>query len=319
MKKMRFIFVFSISLCICALFANSREEEKLLQIVEFLYPEESGSFTVEPLSGCMTNTAYKISGPDFYFAKFCIDRENLLGSSLDREYETLRLIANTGISPKPLYYDSKEGVLITEFIQGKGEQLDLRQEKNLSHVCDSLRELHSFDVKLTNFYCPFKELEALASNAKKANAKIPSFLMEEILQRVKVWKAATSLFALEAPCHLDLHSKNIIEGRDRLWLIDWEFAGQSDPWYDLAVMASAESFTDSEMEELLKIYQGSDSVSEQLKDHFLKMRVLADARWAIWSYIQKEISPMNHSFEQQGDQYFQACKERFLAIEKDSF
>jgi thiamine kinase-like enzyme len=42
-----------------------------------------------------------------------------------------------------------------------------------------------------------------------------------------------------ALCHHDIHAQNIVTDRaDRLWLVDWEYAGSGDPVFDLASCAS---------------------------------------------------------------------------------
>ena len=35
-------------------------------------------------------------------------------------------------------------------------------------------------------------------------------------------------------CHNDLHHLNLVEGVERLWLVDWEYGGAGDPAFDFA-------------------------------------------------------------------------------------
>jgi thiamine kinase-like enzyme len=40
------------------------------------------------------------------------------------------------------------------------------------------------------------------------------------------------------PCHNDLLSANFIDDGERLWIVDWEYAGMGDPYFDLANFAA---------------------------------------------------------------------------------
>ena len=39
------------------------------------------------------------------------------------------------------------------------------------------------------------------------------------------------------PCHNDLLAANFIRGAEQLWIVDWEYAGMGDRYFDLANFA----------------------------------------------------------------------------------
>ena len=39
------------------------------------------------------------------------------------------------------------------------------------------------------------------------------------------------------PCHNDLLNANFLEDGERLWIVDWEYAGMGDRFFDLANFA----------------------------------------------------------------------------------
>ena len=57
-------------------------------------------------------------------------------------------------------------------------------------------------------------------------------------------------------CHNDLLPANLIAGEDRLWLIDWEYAGMGHPLFDLASLSANAGFTAGEDAGLLAAYRG---------------------------------------------------------------
>lgn len=46
------------------------------------------------------------------------------------------------------------------------------------------------------------------------------------------------------PCHLNLKGDNILDDGKRLWLLDWEYGGASDPLLDRALLTPSENFSE---------------------------------------------------------------------------
>jgi thiamine kinase-like enzyme len=273
---------------------------------------------IAPLTGGFTNSAYKIEGFSSYFAKFSRGQESLLGSSLQAEYDILYSISPLHLAPMPLYYGQEEGVLVTEFIIKNQTTPNLRDKDHLVKMCQQLKKLHSFDIPLPSHVCPYEVVKYLTANAVQVQATVPHEYIGRLLKEGENWKKSALHMAPKVPCHLDLHTRNMLfDEQEHLWFIDWEYAGLADPYYDLGVIGSGEFLSDVEMEQLLETYQGNEPVSEELKDHLWKMRILADARWALWCYIQQKLSPVDHPFQKWGDYYLHQSRKRFEAIAQD--
>lgn len=298
---------------LCPFLAIASHQDVLRRSLHSLHLELENELTIVTLQGGVTNIAYKISGENLYFAKFAFDPDGLVGASLYREFEILKKIAPLKIAPRPVFFDPENDCLITDFVVGNGESVNLRDRVTLEQCCKQLKTLHLSDVEFSTAFCPFGELDKLLNNAREVKAEVPLFLVHLVEESIRQWDMDELLF-ITAPCHLDLHSRNLIQG-DQLWMIDWEYAGRSNPWYDLAVFASGEKFTDDEMKNLLEVYEGDDSPSEALKNHFWKMRILADARWAFWSCIQEKISPLDCPFRELGEYYAGECEKRLPFVQ----
>ena len=57
-------------------------------------------------------------------------------------------------------------------------------------------------------------------------------------------------------CHNDLLPANLIDDGQRLWLVDWEYAGAGHPLFDLANASANASFSDAQDRCLLEAYRG---------------------------------------------------------------
>jgi thiamine kinase len=56
-------------------------------------------------------------------------------------------------------------------------------------------------------------------------------------------------------CHNDVHHRNVIDD-GKLWLVDWEYAGVGDPYFDLASVCCYHTYSDAQRRQLLNDYLG---------------------------------------------------------------
>src|SRR5207244_12635830 len=87
------------------------------------------------------------------------------------------------------------------------------------------------------------------------------------------------------PCHNDLLNANFIDDGDRIRIVDWEYAGMGDPFFDLGNFSINHELTADEDVELLHAYDGEGVRMDRLARLTL-MRVVSDFREAMWGVLQ---------------------------------
>jgi len=77
------------------------------------------------------------------------------------------------------------------------------------------------------------------------------------------------------PCHLDIHSNNVLYNGERIYLIDWELSSNCDPYVDLA-FASMFFVFDKEKEKafLDSYFQATPTAKQEAKFFLLKQVTL---------------------------------------------
>ena len=68
--------------------------------------------------------------------------------------------------------------------------------------------------------------------------------------------------------HNDLLAANFIDDGDRLWLVDWDYAGWSSPYFDLAGLAANNEFDSEREERLLRGYFGEEAGALEVRRGF---------------------------------------------------
>jgi thiamine kinase-like enzyme len=110
-------------------------------------------------------------------------------------------------------------------------------------------------------------------------------------------------------CHNDLLAANFIGDGERLWIVDWEYAGMGDPAFDLANFAVNNGLDEDGDRVLLEAY-GADPEAHVL------MRFMSDFREARGGVVQQAVSELDFDFAAYAAQHFErlrrtAAGERF--------
>jgi thiamine kinase-like enzyme len=96
------------------------------------------------------------------------------------------------------------------------------------------------------------------------------------------------------PCHNDLPGRNVLDDGRRLWLVDFEFAANGDPWCDLGNLAGGAALAAAEVAELVAAYAGEP------RPHRVARTRLWDAvcswTWVLWASLQDATSEIDHDY-----------------------
>ena len=136
--------------------------------------------------------------------------------NLDREFEfrAQKKAHKKGLAPSPILLDKKQNIMITEF--SKGSHKTLLNKKELRQLALILKKLHKIKIRKKNH----NHKKDFKLKHKKAHAT---------LLRLKPYKKELVF------THHDLNPNNILFS-NKITLIDWEYAGVNDRYFDLATI-----------------------------------------------------------------------------------
>ncbi|MFT5140101.1 MAG: thiamine kinase [Lysobacterales bacterium] len=160
-----------------------------------------------------------------------IDKPSARELGMDRHAEEVicRMVTAVGLAPELVYIDHSRGISLRRFVSGTNWlESDLRKSSWLKRLAPLLIKLHSLPAVESQFE-PETAITSYAQYLGTAQAKE---LAEKALQLLAKSRQLQDRSCL---CHNDLLNHNILES-DKVMLIDWEFAGMGDPWFDLAIV-----------------------------------------------------------------------------------
>lgn len=209
--------------------AASPEREHAERVLQRL-PGMARAHVSGQLSDGPSNASYRVETP-FGPCVLRIDKPGASGLGLDRfnEKQITQRVADAGLAPAYLVFDSEEGVCLRQFLAGRSwTPGDLEQAENLARLALVLRKLHRMEPA----GAPFEPVAA----ARRYAAQLDQAKASEVLNTLEeLDREISDMYPVTAQCHNDLVCRNIIDG-ERLALIDWEYTGTGDPYFDLAVV-----------------------------------------------------------------------------------
>jgi len=95
--------------------------------------------------------------------------------------------------------------------------------------------------------------------------------------------------------HNDRLAANFIQSDDRLWLVDWDYAGFNSPLFDLANLASNSEFAPARERALLEAYFETP-VGDELWHRYIAMKCASLLREAMWSMVSELHSALDFDY-----------------------
>lgn len=267
--------------------------------------------TVTPLGGGLTNRNYRLDiDGQLYVMRIAGAGSEKLLIDRPRELAAARAAAAAGVAPAVIDFLPDYSVVVTQFVGG--QQLTAEQSRQadiLRRVAQVLRRYHDHPVpEGLGAFSPIDAVRYYHDLARMSKVPLPDDLGRamQLLERIEHELQADAPHCL---CHNDLLLGNFIDQGHTLLIIDWEYAGLGDRFFDLGNFAAHNQLSEAEERLLLEHYFG-EARPEHLRRLRL-MRLVSDLREATWGYVQSAVSRLYNA--QHYQDYGRRFLDRFLA------
>jgi thiamine kinase-like enzyme len=268
--------------------------------VERVWPGRS--LRLEELSGGITNHNVKVSfdGEGPYVLRIAGRDTVVLGIDRQVEHEATLAAAELGVGPEVIRFVEPEGWLVTRFIEGSPIPLErMRDPETLARVAETLRTVHS-GPPVSGSFDSFGVVEDYFAIARSRGAEDPpDYAWAHALARRIERQRSTQALRL---CHNDLLNANFIDDGERIRIVDWEYAGLGDPFFDLANFAINHELDPESRQALLEAYFGELRDDDEMALEL--MRFMSDFREAMWGVLQNVVSSLDFDFATYATDHF---------------
>jgi aminoglycoside phosphotransferase (APT) family kinase protein len=259
-------------------------------LAERLWPGRVRSIAI--LAHGITNSNYVIDlGDESVVVRVPGNDTHLLGIDRSNEVVAGGLAAAIGVGPEVLATDESTGCIVFRFIDGRPvSTTELAAEPMLQNFAETLKLVHHAGRTPTiwNPYEVIREHRDVAA-ARGVEAPFDTEFTFAVLSRIETARP----FRPAVLGHNDLLNANFLfDGRLRI--VDWEYAGMSDPFFDLANVSVNNGFPIESEIALLGHYFGA--ASEPVTSTLYLMKIVSELREAMWGVVQMAISTLEVDF-----------------------
>ena len=248
---------------------------------------------IRPLVADLTTRSYVVSvGEGQYVVRMPRSKTPLLGVTKANRTEAATRAAELGIGPPVFGVLPAAGTLITGFLGGRNLENGALVDR-LDQVVDTLLRFHA-SGPLAESFPVHRVVEWHARDAAAQGVIAPSSYerLHQVSRRIE--RALEASPVTLVPCHNDLTTANVLFTADRAWLLDFEFAGMNDPFFDLGSLSVNGEFPLGTDEELVRMYCGSASRSGVARLQLMKIMCLF--RQGMWGVVQQALGTIEADF-----------------------
>lgn len=204
--------------------------------------------SIERLCGGYTNTTYRLTR-DNKSAVLKLDmsgRDETLNSRF-AEAQIQNAAAKAGLAPAVIYTDDR--TYLGEYVEGSAwERASLSEEANLEKLARALKKMHALPLTGRSF-----DARVAAKRYVEKISGLESSVIDQCTRIIESMRLPQNLCF----CHNDLVVENMIKTPE-LVFIDWEYACDNDPFFDLATVVEHHELSDDEATLLLDVYFDGD-------------------------------------------------------------
>jgi thiamine kinase-like enzyme len=266
---------------------------------------------VEPLPGGLTNKNYKVTTADGVY----VLRHSTPSSSdelaVDRraEYENSVRAAAAGVGAPVIEFLPDDGVLVIGFLEGETlSDAHLQRPGMVPRVAHACRQLHAGPT-FVNRFDMFELQPDYLARVQRRGFRLPAGYQDHAETVGRVRDALAVRPEALRPCHNDLLAANFIDDGRTVSIIDYEYSGNNDPYFELGNIWSECHLTLEQLQELVEAYDGRPS-----RSHLARSRLwglMSQYGWTLWASIQDGTSPLDFDFWAWGMEKYERAEATF--------
>jgi len=245
----------------------------------------NGPVTPEPLGGGITNLNFTVDDSGNRFVVRVGDDIPVHQVMRFNERAASEAAFRAGIAPEVVH--AEPGILVIRFIEGRtlGAE-DVRKPETLARILPLIARVHRDMPNEVRgpalVFWVFHVLRDYGHTLRDGRSwhlpRLPELLaiaaaLERDVGRIELVYA-----------HNDLLPANFIDDGNRIWLIDWDYAGFNSPLFDLANLASNNGLSAEQEAWMLECYFGRPA-DGALRRSYSAMKCASLLRETLWSMV----------------------------------
>jgi len=273
------------------------------------------SWRVAPLPGGLTNTNLRVTTDDSrepaldLVVRCSHAGADLLGIDRAAERDNTAAAAAAGVGAPLVDYRPDLGMLVIEYLHATAlTDASFADARVMRRAATAVRRLHA-GPRFTGDFDMFARRAAYLSTIVDRGYRLPA----DYPAYADAWEDVRRALAVSAPptvpCNNDLLAANFLDDGERVWLIDYEYSGNNDPFFELGNTVAECGFTPEQCDAWVEAYVGSPGAADLAR---VRLQALCSCYgWSLWGFIQAAVSPIEFDFWEWGMERFEKARVMF--------
>lgn len=261
-------------------------EEIVQQKLRSFFNDDSIIFDKSRFAGGLTNYNYimSIHGTEY------VVREpgGMTNKIIDRKIEKVNnaIASKMGVNSECVFFDETSGTKISVYLKNSKNIALMNPNSlvNLKSVSRLLKKIHSSSDHFPNIFDLHAELAKYEEIVKELNGSL-FFDYQHYKEQFLTFIQLNLKNEIFVPCHNDTVPENfLIDDKERVYLVDWEYSGMNDPSWDVAAYILESRLSEESIRYFVEDYYGKPPGTLELQK--IKSYMLAqDLLWTVWALI----------------------------------
>jgi thiamine kinase-like enzyme len=235
----------------------------------------------------LTNINHLVTvGDDRYVLRIPGDGTGEYINRVDEEVAA-RSAAAAGVNAEVIFFDAVDGLMVTRFVDGAATMsaVRFRDTDAVARAGRAFRQLHTHAAPFATDFKLFPMIDEYKALLASKGATLPDGY-DDVQRQAELVRATLAAAPVPlVPCHCDPLCENFLDSGERMFIIDYEYAGNNDPMWDLGDLSVEGGFGPAQDEALLRAYFDNAPPPDQ-RGRMIAYKALCDLLWTLWGVIQ---------------------------------
>jgi len=207
---------------------------------------------------------------------------------INRQAESVaaRATAEIGVNAALLLFDAADGTQLTSFIDGQTmTTAAFKDHGAIARAAAALATVHRTSRPFASRFEVFAMIEHYSAVLAAKGAKPPEGFAEALQKAQAVRAVLAAAAPALAPCHCDPLAENFVDTGSKMHLLDWEYAGNNDPMWDLGDVSIEARFDAAQEAVLLESYFAGPP-PPGARARVILYKAMCNLLWTLWASIQ---------------------------------
>ncbi|MDP8972903.1 MAG: phosphotransferase family protein [Actinomycetota bacterium] len=266
---------------------------------------------LERLSGALTNVSYKVTTEAGAYVLRLAGEGTSDYVNRTAEGHNARVAAAAGVNAEVLYFDAREGTMLTRFVEGVGmDGNDFSSDPWApSRAALALKRVHGTGRVFKSRFNAFAMIDGYVELLHRLRMPLPEDYYEVGREAEAVRRVLEASPMPLAPCHNDPWPGNFLDTGTNIYIIDWEYSGMNDPMWDLSDLSVEAGFGPQQDQAMMETYYGCPAPAA-LYSRLALYKTMSDLHWSLWAMVQHANGNPADDFRTYATTRLERCKAR---------